>query len=222
MSDKTADAPLKTVSDKPVWRGVSHQWAFFLSLLGGGTMLALAPPGRAAIAVGIYVASVAGLFGCSALYHRPNWQPGTRAWLRRIDHSAIYTLIAGTYTPVAMLALPESQGQRLLWVAWIGAALGIVKSMAWAHAPKPISAALFVLMGWLVIGEWSSVSAAIGPRGVALLAIGGVCYTSGAVIYAKRKPDPWPKTFGYHEIFHVLVIVAALAHCAMVAGIVWK
>ena len=222
MTESAADTPLKTAADKPIWRGVTHQWAFFLSLIGGGAMFALAPPGRAALAVGIYVASVAGLFGASALYHRPNWQPSTRAWLRRIDHSAIYTLIAGTYTPVAMLALPETQGRRLLMVAWIGAAVGIVKSLAWVHAPKPVSAALYVLMGWLVLSEGSSVSTAMGPRGVALLAIGGVCYTSGAVIYAKRKPDPWPKTFGYHEIFHVLVIVAALAHGAMVAGIVWQ
>lgn len=222
MPIPTADAPLKTVADKPQWRGVTHQWAFFISLLVGGALVALAPPGRAATALAVYAASVSGLFGCSALYHRPNWQPATRAWLRRIDHSAIYLLIAGTYTPVALLALPPAQGQKLLMIAWIGAALGIVKSLAWVHAPKPVSAALYVLMGWLVLGEWSSVSASIGARGMGLLAIGGVCYTSGAIIYAKRKPDPWPKVFGYHEIFHVLVIVASLAHGAMVVGIVWN
>lgn len=222
MTEIAVEPARKTVADKPVWRGVTHQWAFVLSVLVGSLMIVSAPAGRASIAVAVYVGSVAALFGCSAFYHRPNWQPATRAWLRRVDHSAIYILIAGTYTPVAMLALPESEGQDLLRLAWLGAAVGIVKSMAWVHAPKPVSAALYVLMGWLVLGKWTSVTAAVGPLGISLLLIGGACYTSGAVIYAKRKPDPWPKIFGYHEIFHVLVIVATLAHGAMVAGLVGK
>ena len=207
---------------KPRLRGVSHQIAFFLSLIAGFAMTAAAPPGKIAFAVAVYVGSVSGLFGASALYHRPNWQPGTRAWLRRLDHSAIYLLIAGTYTPVALLALPETSGHRLLVLAWVGAALGMIKSLAWVHAPKPLSALLYVLLGWLVMSEWRAVAQGLGPIGLGLMGAGGVCYTVGAVIYARRRPDPWPRLFGYHEIFHALVIVAALCHMAMVARLVWR
>lgn len=220
--EQTEPTAAQRASLKPRLRGVSHQIAFFASLLSGVTMVALAPAGKAALAVAVHALSVSALFGASALYHRPNWQPSTRAWLRRLDHSAIYLLIAGTYTPVALLALPEARGVRLLAMAWVGAVLGMVKSLAWVHAPKPLSALLYVVLGWLVVSEWRGVAAGLGPTGLGLMAAGGVCYTVGAVIYARRWPDPWPRLFGYHEIFHALVIVAALCHLAMVAGLVWR
>ncbi len=215
-------SPAQRAALKPKYRGVSHQIAFFLSLVSGVAMTALAPPGVAALAVAVYVGSVSTLFGASALYHRPNWQPKTRAWLRRLDHSAIYVLIAGTYTPVSLLALPEESGHRLLATAWVGAGLGIAKSLAWVHAPKPLSALLYVVLGWLVVSEGRAVAQGLGPVGLALLGAGGVCYTVGAVIYARRRPDPWPRLFGYHEIFHALVILAALCHMAMIARLVWR
>lgn len=205
---------------KPLARGLSHVIAFIFSLFSGILLVYLARPGTPTLAAGIYALSVSGLFGISALYHRPFWQPHARARLRRIDHAAIYLLIAGTYTPIAMVAMDADVGRRLLLIAWIGAALGLTKSLAWSHAPRWITATLYVLMGWLAIGEWSALSAKLASPGVTLLLAGGFLYTVGAVIYARKRPDPWPATFGYHEVFHILVILAAACHFAMIARIV--
>lgn len=205
---------------KPVLRGVSHEIAFYISLLAGTLLAVAAEPGRPALAAAIYGLSVSALFGASALYHRPNWLPTTRAQLRRLDHSAIYLLIAGTYTPVALLAVPPPGGGQLLTLAWGGAALGIAKSLVWPKAPKPVTALLYVVLGWLVVGYWGAVTGGLGSVGTVLLIVGGVLYTTGALIYARRRPDPAPTVFGYHEIFHALVIAAAICHFVVVARVV--
>ncbi len=205
---------------KPRLRGVSHEIAFYVSILAGCVLTAWARPGKPSLAAMIYTGCVTVLFGASALYHRPNWLPATRAMLRRVDHAAIYLLIAGTYTPVALLAVPGDAGMRLLALAWGGAVLGVGKSLLWPNAPKPVSAALYVLMGWLVVAEWSAVARGLGTVGLGLLLVGGVLYTAGAIIYAKRRPDPSPGVFGYHEIFHALVVAAAGLHFAAVARVV--
>jgi len=205
---------------KPTLRGVSHEIAFYVSLLAGFLLTAWARPGKPSLAAMIYTGCVSALFGASALYHRPNWLPATRARLRRVDHAAIYPLIAGTYTPVALLAVPGEAGIRLLAVAWGGAALGIAKSLLWTSAPKSVTAGLYVLLGWLVVAEWSAVARGLGAVGLALLLMGGVFYTTGAIIYARRRPDPKPAVFGYHEIFHALVVAAACLHFVAVARVV--
>jgi hemolysin III len=174
------------------------------------------------VAVGIYVASLSGLFGVSAVYHRHNWTTaGARRWMRRLDHSMIFVFIAGTCTPVALLALHGTPSVVLLSVMWGGAAAGIVLKLFWVDAPKWASASIYVGLGALGVIALGQLGAVVGAAGIAALVVGGVLYLAGAVIYATRKPDPVPLVFGYHEVFHVLVIIAAALQFGVIAiGIV--
>lgn len=201
---------------KPLLRGVSHEIAAFAALAAWVALAALAPSARGRAAANVYGASVFALFLVSALYHRRNWAPRARAWMRRLDHSAIFVLIAGTYTPLCLL-LPPSAGLRLLAIVWAGAALGIVQSMLWVHAPKPLVAAIYVALGWAVLPVFPTLHTVLGTPALALLGAGGAAYTLGAVIYATQRPDPFPRVFGYHEVFHALVVAAAACHFAVVA-----
>ena len=210
---QSAAAPLV----KPRLRGVSHQVAFFAALVAGAVLIALAPP-RAKVAAAIYATSLATLLGTSALYHRPHWAPGPRRWMRRADHAAIFVLIAGTYTPFTLL-LPR-EGGAMLALAWGGAALGILRALFWVHAPRALAAALYIAFGAAALFFWSPLHAALGAAGLALLLFGGLLYATGAVIYAARRPDPWPAVFGYHEIFHLLVVAAAICHFIVVVGVI--
>ena len=152
----------------------------------------------------------------SAIYHRPTWSERVRRVLRRVDHSAIFLLIAGTYTPFAFL-LENRAGWVMLGVVWAGALFGIVLSIAWVGAPKVLVAAVCVLLGWAALPILPALKAALGTGAVVLLAAGGIVYSLGAVVYALRRPDPFPQVFGYHEVFHALVIIAAGCHFAVVA-----
>lgn len=201
---------------KPLLRGVSHQVAFFVALVAGGLLVWAHRSGPAWRALAVFAVCQAALFGISAAYHRPTWSPVARARMRRLDHVGIYLQIAGSYTPVCVLGMGGEAGDRLLAWVWAGAGLGIVKTLFWVHAPKPISAGLYVLLGWAVMSEWSAITAALGSLGTALMLIGGALYTVGALIYALKRPNPWPRTFGYHEIFHLLVVAAAMCHFEMV------
>ena len=206
------------IPSKPRLRGVSHEWAFFLSLPLGLALVVSAPSGRAALAAGIYALSVALLFGASALYHRITWaSAAARRWMRRIDHSAIFVLIAGTYTPFALLTLDGTLATVILVAVWTGAAAGIVMTMVWIDAPKWLIAIVYVALGWVAIAAMPEMLDDLGIAAVALVAAGGALYTAGAVIYALQRPDPAPTVFGYHEIFHVLVIAAAALQYAVVA-----
>ncbi len=209
-------APSDAAPAKPLLRGVSHEIAAFAALAAWVALAALAPSGRGRAAANVYGASLFALFFVSALYHRPNWPPRARAWMRRLDHSAIFLLVAGTYTPVCLL-LPPGSGLPLLAVVWGGAVLGIAQSVLWVDAPKPLVAAVYVALGWAVLPVLPTIRAVLGPAALALLAAGGAAYTLGAVIYAVRRPDPFPRVFGYHEVFHALVIAAAACHFAVVA-----
>jgi hemolysin III len=200
---------------KPKLRGVSHELAFFAALGAGAVLIALAPA-RAAAAAAIYALSLATMLGVSALYHRPTWQPGPRRWMRRLDHAAIFVLVAGTYTPFTLL-LPQ-HGGTMLALAWGGAALGIAQSLFWVTAPRPLVAALYLAFGWAVVVFWPALHAALGLAGLAALIFGGVLYSIGAIIYAARRPNPAPAIFGYHEIFHALVVAAAVCHFGVVVG----
>jgi hemolysin III len=201
---------------KPLLRGVSHEIAAGVALAAWIALAVLAPGARGRAAANVYGASLFTLFAVSALYHRPTWPPRARAFMRRLDHSAIFVLIAGTYTPFCLL-LGGARGAGLLAFVWTGAALGVLQSILWVHAPRAVVAALTVALGWVVVPVLPALRGLLGAPGVALLAGGGVLYTLGAVIYASRRPDPFPRVFGYHEVFHALVIVAAALHFA-VAG----
>jgi hemolysin III len=198
-------------------RGVLHQYAFFVSVVLGAVLVIVAQNGHARVAVSIYAFAVSGLLGTSALYHRVTWSTRARAWMRRLDHSMIFVLIAGTYTPFALLVLHGSLAQAILIVVWAGALGGIVLNLVWTTAPRWLSAAVYIALGWVAVAAMPALSKEIGAAGVALLMGGGLLYTAGAIIYATRKPDPAPAVFGYHEIFHALVVAAAAAHFAVVA-----
>ncbi|HXQ01143.1 MAG TPA: hemolysin III family protein [Solirubrobacteraceae bacterium] len=202
---------------KPKLRGVSHQYAFFVSLGCGVALILAASSGRARLAACIYALAVSALLGTSALYHRVTWRPRARRWMRRLDHSMIFMLIAGTYTPVALLALKGSLATTILIVLWAGALGGVIFKLLWIDAPKWLFAGIYVALGLVSAAVFGELPSAIGWLGVAGLAAGGLLYVLGAVVYASGRPNPWPKVFGYHEIFHALVIVAAALQYAVIA-----
>ncbi len=197
-----------------------HQWSFFVALAAGAGLVAWAPAGRATVATAVYAVALAGLLGTSAIYHRVTWRPSVRAWVRRLDHAMIFVLIAGTYTPFAVLVLDEPLNAIVLGGVWGGALAGIVFTLLWVNAPAWLTATAYVALGWFSIIAIPQITEKAGVGALALLAAGGIAYTAGAVVYARRRPDPRPASFGYHEIFHVLVVVAAAAHFAAVAAFV--
>ncbi len=168
----------------------------------------------------VYTIGLAGLLGVSALYHRPNWSINKRKWMRRLDHSMIFVLIAGTMTPVCLLVLSETSGLRLLTIAWAIAGLGIVQTLFWTKTPKWLSAIMYMGFGWIIFPFLSEMQAALSFGDMLLLFFGGLSYTVGAITYALKWPNPSPKFFGYHEIFHLLVVLGALFHFIMVASMV--
>jgi hemolysin III len=203
---------------KPKLRGVSHEWAFFMSLGFGVALIVLAETPKATLAVAIYAVSLSALFGTSALYHRVNWKrPQVRQWMRRLDHSMIFFLIAGTYTPFALLVLDGTLAMAILAVVWIGAIAGAIVEMIWIDHPKWASALIYLSLGWVAVATFPELWSSMGVAGTLLVAAGGLLYTAGAVVYAIQRPNPSPAIFGYHEIFHLLVIAAAIAHFSAVA-----
>ncbi|WP_347356772.1 hemolysin III family protein [Bdellovibrio sp.] len=196
---------------KPFLRGHFHQGAFYFALGACAMLIAGCKTSLEFVAMTIYSVGLVTLFGVSSLYHRINWKENSRLWMKRMDHAAIFIMIAATGTPLGLLALKDS-GQKFLIVIWVAAFLGVIQSLFWVKAPKWLSAVLYVAMGWLASPYISEIKAAVGFPSLILILIGGLVYTLGAVIYAVKKPNPWPKTFGYHEIFHILTIVAATLH----------
>jgi hemolysin III len=218
VADARAAAEGLIARSKPRLRGVSHEWAFFVSLVAGGALVLSAPTGRAAAMAAIYAGSLSALLGVSALYHRVDWRrPEIRRWMRRLDHSMIFLLIAGTVTPFAVLVLGGALGDALLIAVWAGAAAGIVVEMVWVEAPKWVTVIVYLSVGWIGALGFPAIIIKAGLGAGILIAIGGILYTAGAIVYARQRPDPNPAVFGYHEIFHALVIVAATAHFAAVA-----
>jgi hemolysin III len=202
---------------KPRLRGVSHAYAFFGSLLCAVALILFASDGRARIAASIYALAVSALFGTSALYHTITWRPRARRWMRRLDHSMIFVLIAGTYTPVCLLALHGGLARTILIVVWAGALGGVIFKLLWIDAPKWLFALVYLALGWVSAAVFGELPAAVGWLGVAGLAAGGLLYTAGAIVYASERPNPWPRTFGYHEVFHAFVLAAAALHYAVIA-----
>ena len=209
-----------TDPEKPLLRGVSHELAFFAALGAGAVLIAMAPTAHAALATSVYVVSLAAMLGISASYHRGPWGPRGRALWQRADHAMIFLFIAGSYTPICLLALGGNDGLQLLGLAWVGASAGVLRAIFWPRAPRVITAGLYVVLGWALVIYWRDVAAALGPVARALFVAGGVLYTAGALVYATRRPDPSPRVFGYHEVFHVLVIAASICHFAAVVALV--
>jgi len=201
---------------KPLLRGVLHEVAAFVAAVAGAILVFRASGARARAGALVYGISLVSLFAVSAIYHRPDWSEKVRAVWRRLDHSAIFLLIAGTYTPFSFL-LGSRIGWIFLGIVWAGALLGIAMSVAWVRAPKTLVAAVCVLLGWAALPLLPALKASLGTSAVVLLATGGVVYSLGAAVYALRRPDPFPRVFGYHEIFHALVIAGAGCHFAVVA-----
>ena len=200
---------------KPKLRGVSHLLAacVVLPILAG--MGAGAKGATARWGLLVYGSSLFALFAISAFYHRPTWPPRLRDLIGRMDQSAIFLLIAGTYTPFGLLSGPAG-GHAQLALVWVVACCGVVLSLAWPKAPKPLMAGIYVLYAWTMLGLLPSIFHKGGGYILALMLLGGLVYTIGAIVYARRKPDPVPEIFGYHEVFHMLVIAGAALHAAAV------
>lgn len=197
---------------RPRLRGRLHQVAFFISVIACGILITQTQTEKGLIAAIIYSIGVLSMFGISALYHRVFWEPKPRAIMKRLDHSAIFILIAGSFTPVCLFALSEQDGRQLLILIWIIAVFGVLKSVFWISAPKPISALLYVVMGWLGLPYIREFNKYLGTENVAIILAGGIFYSVGAVFYALRKPKLSPIIFSYHELFHAFTIIAAALH----------
>lgn len=203
-------------STKPKLRGWFHEAGFYAALALGAALVFTAEPGRARTAAAVFASCVAACFGASALYHRPTWTPRIRAWLARLDHAGIYLLIAGTYAPFGLIVMSTEWAVPVLSVVWSGALAAILVKLAWVRAPKWLSAAIGVVLGWSGAVAFSELIA-LPVLGLALLLVGGVFYTAGAIVYVRRSPDPAPHTFGYHELFHVLTLAGAGCQYASIA-----
>jgi hemolysin III len=204
---------------RPLLRGWSHAAAAVTALPAAWLLVHRAGPGLAGWGAGVYGASLVLLFLTSSLYHRIYWPSSIRHLIGRVDHAAIFLLIAGTYTPFCLLLGPGT-GHRLLGLVWVSAVIGIALVVGWKGLPKPLRAGLYVLLGWFIVPVLPALRAGVGDGALGLLVLGGAFYTVGAVIYATRRPDPFPRVFGFHEVFHLLVIAAAACHYLVVEAAV--
>jgi hemolysin III len=196
---------------KPTWRGWIHAGTFPVTIALGAVLLAAADGAAARWSCAVFVLCSMLLFGVSALYHRVNWSPRAKVMLKRFDHANIFLLIAGSYTPITVLALPPAKSTLLLTLVWAGALLGIAFRVFWIGAPRWLYVPLYLLMGWgalMFIVDFFQANALM----MTLILIGGLCYTVGAVVYGFKRPNPVPGVFGFHEIFHTLTVVAFLCH----------
>ncbi len=207
---------MSLTSTKPALRGYIHQEAFFFSL--GACLILLAETKNNVELIGssVYSFGLLFLFGMSAIYHRPHWPPNRRALLKRFDHCAIFFLIAGTFTPVCLLGLPKASGDHLLIVIWSAAFLGVIQSIFWVKAPKWMNGLIYICVGWLLLPYTMELKKSIGQTGLNLLFAGGITYTVGALFYILKKPNLKPGIFGYHELFHLMTVVAACLHFAVI------
>jgi len=205
------------VPARPLLRGVLHQGAFSVSLVVGTLLIVGADGGRERVAASVFAGSVAACFGASALYHRVTWTPRLRRWMRSIDHAGVYLLIAGTYTPVGLLVLHGAWTWAILGTVWAGAVAAMALKFAWFAAPKWLAAAIGIGLGWVAVVALPELIDRLDPAAVTLLGAGGLAYTAGGIIYARRRPDPIPAVFGYHELFHALTIVAVACQYVAIA-----
>jgi hemolysin III len=201
---------------RPRMRGWIHFYSAWLAVVCGATLVsvswAVASP-RAGHSTLVYAAATVAMFAVSATYHRVQWTSNTaRQWMRRLDHSTIFLFIAASYTPFARLAMPQSTGVLVLWIVWGGAVAGILLKVFWPTAPRWVGVPLYLLLGWVAVWYAPTIIHVAGVAAMVLLAVGGAFYSIGGVFYGLRWPDPWPRTFGYHEVFHAFTAVAAILH----------
>jgi hemolysin III len=207
---ETPGSALRSV--KPHLRGWLHAGTFPLSVISGVILIILAPAGRARISITIFAVSAAMLFGVSAVYHRGHWSPRTHAVLQRLDHANIFLIIAGTYTPFAVLLLSAGPARTLLWIVWSGAVAGVAFRVLWVGAPRWLYVPVYLALGWVAVAYMPQLLHGGGPAVLTLLVVGGVLYTLGGIVYAIKRPNPSPSWFGFHEVFHALTIAAFTAH----------
>lgn len=218
MSIPTDTEPATPAADpalRPRLRGHLHYWTFIASVAAGAALISLAAStvsGAAALATSIYGATVLGVFGVSALYHRRIWSPRAYKWMKRADHSMIFLFIAGTYTPFTLLAMPKPTGYIVLGLVWTGAVAGVAMKLFWPHAPRWLGVPIYIMLGWVAVFVLPDLLANGGVAALVLLLVGGLFYTVGAIFYATRWPNHWPHVFGYHEFFHACTVLAALSH----------
>jgi hemolysin III len=194
-----------------------HLIAFVTSLAAGGALVLASEGERRQLVAAVFAGSVAVCFGTSALYHRVAWAPRTRLWMRRLDHAGVFLLIAGTYTPVCLLVLQGAWRFSVLAVVWGGAGFAVLVKFIWVQAPKSLAALTAIVLGWVGVAALPQLVNRLSPFAVALFLAGGVSYTVGACIYAVGRPDPLPRVFGYHELFHALTIVAVTCQYVAIA-----
>jgi hemolysin III len=211
---------VETLCPKPTWRGRIHLVAFLLSLPAGLALVLDAEGVSAHVAAAIFALSLAGLFGTSATYHTGNWTPKIRARLRRFDHAMIFVLIAGSYTPITLLALQPAWGISLLVIVWTVAVVGVTFALAKFSTFHRAGGYLYIGMGWIVVIALPAVMQSLSTGQLALLFAGGVLYTVGAIALRLQRPNPRPLVFGYHEVWHAMTVVAAACHFALVAMLV--
>lgn len=218
MTGAVADA-VATV--KPRLRGWLHTGTAPLAVAAGLVLVVLAPTTAGRIASAVFMVCAGLLFGTSAIYHRGNWSPRTRMLLKRFDHSNIFLIIAGSYTPFAALLLPEGRGRTLLFIVWGGALAGVLFRVFWVGAPRWLYTPVYVALGWVAVMYLPDFLRSGGPAIVTLIIVGGGLYTLGAVVYGLKRPDPSPRWFGFHEIFHACTVAAFVVHYIAVSMTVY-
>ena len=206
-----------TATVKPRLRGWLHAGTFPVAVLAGGLLSWLAPEGKARIGAVVFTVTAALLFGTSAVYHRFTWSLRMQLLLKRLDHSNIFLIIAGSYTPFALCLLPADQARTLLLTIWGGALAGVVFKLCWPDAPRWLSTPIYVALGWVAVFYFGPLLRGGGPAVMALIVTGGVLYTVGAVVYGTKRPDPSPRWFGFHEVFHACTVAAFVAHYVAVS-----
>jgi hemolysin III len=197
---------------KPKLRGWLHLGTFPLSVAAGITLVALAPSGRPRTCAAIFAVTAALLFGVSAAYHRGRWSPLMEAILQRVDHANIFLITAGTYTPFAALLLPPGPARVLLWIVWGGALLGVLFRVLWVGAPRWLYVPVYVALGWVALAYLPQFLHGGGPAILTLMVVGGGLYTVGGVVYGIKRPNPSPRWFGFHEVFHAFTVAAFITH----------
>lgn len=215
--DHQARAGLAVPELRPSLRGLSHAAAFVVAVPLGLVLILDANTGLGLAGAIVFATSVATMFGASALYHCLNWPEAQRRWLRRIDHFGVYGLIAGTYTPIGLLVLHGHWRTVVLGIVWGGALAAVLLKFIWLDAPKWLAAGIGLALGWVGAVVFPQLFDEIGVAGTLLVLAGGVAYTAGALVYAFQRPNPYPAVFGFHEIFHVLVIAAVACQYSAVA-----
>ena len=201
---------------RPRMRGTLHAAGFVAACIIGAFFVS-ATDGLRLVGAAVFAGSAVVMLGASTLYHRVTWSPRIRPRMRRVDHAGIYILIAGTYTPVGLLSLHGSLQRTVLGVVWAGAGAAILTKVCWVGAPKWLSAVFGIALGWVGIAAMPQIAHKAGIAAVVLLGVGGIAYTLGAIVYARRRPDPVPAVFGYHEIFHALTLVALACQYVAIA-----